>query len=310
VDNFTHSLVGALLGRTGLKRLTGLATPTLILAANAPDIDVFAPLITGEPGLMAHRGFTHGIGGMVLLPPLLAAIMLAWNRWRPAGEAVRPLALLLLACIGVWTHPFLDYLTSYGTRLLEPFSDRWFYGDTLFIVDVWIWVALIAGFELSRWREMAGRSDWHVPAITAFGVILAYIGVNAAITVQARTVSAQRISRSVGPVMIAASPPPIEFWKRRVLWRGQGLSGSGSYDPLAEWNRVTLDPQIRPTRLDDPRLIATLRKSEQARAFLFWSRMPVVVEEGGRLFLGDQRFLGRRFRGGFLIPLDSAAEGP
>jgi inner membrane protein len=310
VDNLTHSLVGALLGRTGLKRLTGLAMPTLILAANAPDIDVLGPLVTGEPGLMVHRGFTHGIGGMVLLPPLLTAIMLAWNRWRPAKQPVVPLALLLLACVGVWTHPFLDYLTSYGTRLLEPFSHRWFYGDTLFIIDVWIWVALIAGFEASRWREIAGRSDWHVPAIAAFGAILAYIGVNAAITIKAEAVAARALAGSVAPDLVVASPVPIKFWQRRILWRGQGLAGSGSYDPFAGTDRVLLDPQVALTHLDDPRLTATLRTSRRARAFLFWSRMPIVVEEGGRAFLGDQRFLGGRVRANFLIPLDSAAAAP
>ncbi len=56
------------------------------------------------------------------------------------------------------------------------------------------------------------------------------------------------------------------------------------------------------------------------RAFLVWSRMPIVVTEDGRTFLSDQRFYGplrgrsvpvkiRGLSGGhyFLIPLDNNA---
>ncbi len=45
MDNLTHSLVGALFGQMGLKRKTGLAMPTLIIAANIPDIDAVAVLL-------------------------------------------------------------------------------------------------------------------------------------------------------------------------------------------------------------------------------------------------------------------------
>jgi len=41
LDNLTHSLAGALLGRMGLKRLSPRAMPALVLAANLPDIDSF-----------------------------------------------------------------------------------------------------------------------------------------------------------------------------------------------------------------------------------------------------------------------------
>lgn len=48
MDNLTHSLVGALAGQIGLKRKTGLALPTLIIAANLPDIDAVATLLSGQ----------------------------------------------------------------------------------------------------------------------------------------------------------------------------------------------------------------------------------------------------------------------
>jgi inner membrane protein len=59
MDNLTHSLVGALLGQAGLKRKTGLAMPTLIIAANIPDIDAIAVLLGGDEHLALRRGITQ-----------------------------------------------------------------------------------------------------------------------------------------------------------------------------------------------------------------------------------------------------------
>ena len=54
MDNLTHSLAGAVLGQMGLKEKTGLAMPTLILAANLPDID--AACLAWLDGVQ-HLGF-------------------------------------------------------------------------------------------------------------------------------------------------------------------------------------------------------------------------------------------------------------
>ena len=151
MDNFTHSLAGWALSRAGLARKTGLATATLVLAANIPDIDAIASLL-GTQSLAIRRGITHGPVAILILPLLLTWAMIAFDTRqtrlgkRPANRL--PLHrgwLLALAYIGTASHPALDFLNSYGIRLLEPFSSRWFYGDTLFIIDVWIWSILAFG---------------------------------------------------------------------------------------------------------------------------------------------------------------------
>ena len=147
MDNLTHSLVGALLGQAGLKRKTGLAMPALIIGANLPDVDASCYLwLTGSEPLAFRRGITHGPPAWLLLPLVLAAILWGWDRGRRSA-AKRPEArlpvrfgwLYALAFIACLTHPALDWMNSYGIRLLEPFSQRWFYGDVLFIIDPWLW---------------------------------------------------------------------------------------------------------------------------------------------------------------------------
>jgi inner membrane protein len=308
LDNLTHSLLGALLGRMGLKRLTPRAMPALIVAANLPDIDSWVAPLWGEDPLAAHRGFTHGVGGLVTMPFLAAAIILAWERLRPGKEGPLKLGGLLLVCfLGTLSHPLLDFTTSYGTRLLEPFSHRWFYGDTLFIIDPWIWIMLILGLEMSWRAERLGR-NWTRPAMWAFGAMLGYIALNAAISLRAVAVTRPLVERVAHPQLIEAGEVPLAFWKRRMFWRGDGVGGAGEYDPFQGLNHATLDQQIIPLRLDDPRLAAAAKRNKHVRAFLFWSRMPLVVAQGGRAFLTDQRFFDphRQQRGGtFVIPLDN-----
>ena len=300
MDNLTHSLVGALLGQCGLKRLSGRAMGTLVIAANIPDIDALATIL-GTESLAFRRGVTHGPMAMLLLPPLLVALVLAWNRWRPADETVRPRQLLLLAYLGTLSHPALDFLNSYGIRLLEPFSSRWVYGDTLFIIDVWIWAALVIGFLISTRRERAGRDQWRRPSVISLAAIAAYIAANGLITARAEAAGHAMLTRQrVEPKEVVANPVPVRFWRRRMLWRTAEDHGAGTYDVL---NGLAVVTWLEPSNLDHPALLAS-RHRPDVRAFLFWSRMPIVAEEGGRAFLMDQRFTNSATRGAFRVPLD------
>ena len=301
MDNFTHTLTGVLLGRAGLKRLSGRATAALVIASNLPDIDSFIAPLWGEPPLQAHRGFTHGIGGMVVLPFFTAAMILLWERLRKGKIPVRPWALLLVAAIGGLFHSLFDWLTTYGTRLLEPFSHRWFYGDAWFIVDPWIWIALIVGLELS-WRAERKGGDWDDPAIVTLIGICAYAALNIGITDRMEAAAKNRLA-ALHPTMVVANPEPLLFWRREIQWRNGEIHGSGTYDLL---RGLRFDPEVAPNRLDDPRLAAAARSNPEVRAFLYWSRMPIVVQRDGQAYLTDQRFSGRpgaRRGGPFLISL-------
>jgi inner membrane protein len=300
LDNLTHSLVGAVLGRMGLKRLSPRAMPALIIAANLPDIDSFIARPLGLSPRTFHRGFTHGVGGLVVMPIVAVAIIWLWEKLRPGKEGPLKLGGLLLACfIGVLSHPLLDFLNTYGVRLLEPFSHRWFYGDTLFIVDPWIWIMLILGLEFSWRAERLGR-NWERPAITAFAAMLAYIGVNAAISVRAVADTRPLVDGVGQSTQVVAGEVPLEFWHRQVMWRTAKLAGTAEYEPF---RGAKLDPRILPLNLNDPRLSAAARTDPDVCNFLFWSRMPLVIDLDGKAYLSDQRFPALR-RTTFMVPLD------
>ena len=300
MDNLTHSLVGALIGQTGLKRKTGLAMPTLIIAANIPDIDAVATLLGGQHHLALRRGLTHGPIAMLVLPLMLWGIMLWFDRWqtqrgkRPEKRLpVRKGWLLALAYIGCLSHPLFDWFNSYGIRLLEPFSSQWFYGDTLFIIDIWLWAALIAGVWISRRRERYG-TNWRAAALVSFAAICAYILANGLITGRAEQLTAKAVQQKhdIMPTLIVANPVPVQFWKREMLWRNDSLYGQGIY---TVFSTVRVDDTARAHYMgvEDKKAFAANVTAQSP--FLFWARMPVaqIVAENDKkaLKVSDQRFV-------------------
>jgi inner membrane protein len=176
VDPVAHTLVGAALAETGLKRASRYAAATLLVGANLPDLDAIAMFWGGDTALHLRRGWTHGVLGLVVLPLLLAGAVWLWHRWRGrfAGEAppFRPRAVIALSFLAVWSHPFLDWLNTYGVRLLMPFDGRWFYGDTLFIVDPWVWLLAAAGVVLARSESRRALAGWIILAAGTTAAIL------------------------------------------------------------------------------------------------------------------------------------------
>lgn len=165
VDPLAHTLIGATLGETRLQRRTPLARTTLIIAANLPDIDAMCMMLGRDAALGLRRGHTHGVLAMVLLPVILTGLIVLYDRGfrRPKGRPpVDPQGVLILASLGVLTHPFLDWLNNYGVRLLMPFSDKWFYGDAVFIVDPWIWLASGAAVMWANSRSKRSLVAWSV----------------------------------------------------------------------------------------------------------------------------------------------------
>jgi inner membrane protein len=304
MDNLTHSLAGAILGQMGLKRRTGLAMPTLIIAANLPDIDAFAVLLGGHTHLALRRGITHGPIALLLLPILLWAIMLAWDKWRPNPKRlpVHKGWLLALAYVGTISHPALDWLNNYGIRLLEPFSSQWFYGDSIFIIDIWIWVALIASVWLSRRREKRGAGNWQRPAWVGFTAICAYIFANGLITERAERMTTAQIERQHGikPDLVVANAVPVQFWKRDMQWRDDKVFGFGWFSLPDD---VFVHGKLQPISMDDPRIAKAVANDAQVRSYLFWSRMPSAEQYGKGLVISDQRFGDSKVRDRFTITI-------
>ncbi len=283
MDNLCHTLVGAALAQSGLKKCSALGTATLLIAANLPDVDAFSLLWGRTAGFAFRRGITHGVVAMALWPFLLAALMVAFDRLgKRRGAHFWPLAGL--AAIGVISHPLLDLLNTYGVRWLMPFSDRWYYGDTLFIIDVWVWLMLGAGVLFSVRRERRGAANWSMPARAALGAATAY---TAGMFVLGRLAVSQvrfELAAAGVPVRrVLASPIPVTPAVRDVVAdEGDGyvvgrIGVGGNFVPAGHWpKRDPLDDEADPG-------ISIAASTPAAVTFLQWARYPtyVVDRRGG-----------------------------
>jgi inner membrane protein len=321
MDNIAHTLAGLALAEAGLKRRTALGTATLVIAANLPDIDAVLYLIgEGQDALAWRRGWTHGPIAMIVLPLLLTMAMVGWNRAfneRPGRRqrSVNTGWLFILGLIGVVSHPLLDLMNTYGVRLLMPFSDRWFYGDALFIIDPWLWLSLGIGVVLSRLRarrtrdasagvvrrgrssrEVPTAADWGTrPARWAIGLFIAYAGamlVSGRIARSAVDLAAQgdAARTMVGPV--AANP------FRRDVVRDLGDTyevgafsfGGAGYAPRGLIDQGRTAPGVAAASVDP-----------DGAKFLSWARFPYFSAEqvGDSLHvrMSDARYADESGRG-------------
>ena len=301
----------------GLKRQSRFAMAACLLGANAPDIDVFAPLVLPVDGIEFHRGPLHSVFAWPVLAAAIVAILWLVDRLKRRGPDTlpfRPGALFFVAFVAVLTHPFLDWLTTYAIALFAPVSWRWYSGDAIFIIDWVYWLLMIVGIAWSAWRWRRYLPHPGRPARIAGILILIYIAFNLGESAKVESATARMLrQRGVEPTLVVAGPPALAFWDRTIEWRSAGRFGSGTYDLRSG---LQLSPESQPIGLDDPRLAQARATRRYVRSFLVWSRMPIVVHLDRRPYLTDQRFYNsapspfgnamRRIvrRSAFLIPLD------
>ena len=168
MENLAHTLLGLSIAKAGLERASPLATTALVVSSNLPDIDVLSRLGYGTVGYLEyHRGFTHGFVGLALLAAALTLLLMFLDRrFRlrsdPFRRPLRPVRIFLIAYLGGLGHTFMDFTNNYGVRPFLPFSNRWFYGDLVFVVDPWIWLILGAGVVWLTTTDAARNLIWLV----------------------------------------------------------------------------------------------------------------------------------------------------
>ena len=289
--------MGAALGKAGLARRTPLGMSALVIANNLPDVDV-AVFATNTLAMSFRRGWTHGVLAQAALPIALTAAMVAYDRLvrqkdPQKPDRVRPGQLLLLSYIGVLAHVFMDFLNSYGVRLLMPFSERWFYGDALYIIDPWLYLALGLGWWLSLRRERRARADASAPARLGLAVAVVYMGVMLASNLLARREVSDGLVRAGRPAetRFMVTPVFVNPLRREVVVDVGDRYEKGNlwFDPL---------PHFRPAGfgmakgLNDPAAQQALQLP-RAQAFLRWSRFPFVQVDPARasgVWINDYRY--------------------
>ncbi|PWU11755.1 MAG: hypothetical protein C5B51_02045 [Terriglobia bacterium] len=307
MDPLTHTATGLFLSRAGLNRATPYATPILMLAANAPDIDIVTTAGGGLNYLHYHRHLTHSLVAMPVMA--LLPVVLVWAVMR---KPLRWPGAFLAAMAAVASHLLLDYTNVYGIRLLLPFSGQWLRLDLTPVIDFAIWGVLLLGLlgpflkRLVVAEIASGKpgSSPHGRGFARFALIflLLYNCGRAVLHSRATAVLESRIYHGETADRVAALPEANPF-----RWRG--LVETSTFWELAE---VDVTGQFDPTRgamfykpSPDPAL-AIARRTPVFQTFLGFSQLPLwritplpEPENAKRVEVFDLRF-GTPMEPGFM----------
>jgi len=303
MDNLTHTLTGLFLSRAGLNRWTPGASAILMLAANAPDIDVVTAAGGSLNYLHYHRHLTHSLAAMPVMAILPVLLVRGVSR-----KPVHWLGAFCAALIAVASHLLLDWTNSYGIRMLLPFSGEWLRLDWTNVIDIWIWAALLLALAGPLLARLVGSE------ITSGALRQRYPGRGFAIfalcflmlynfgrgTLHARAVGEleSRIYGDSAPLRVAALPNaanPLE-WRglaeTRETYAIAGLNLAQPFDPTRA--QIFHKPDSEPA--SDPAIAAATRSATfqqflRFSQFPFWRISPADEPENSKLVeVMDMRF--------------------
>ena len=189
----------------------------------------------------------------------------------------------------MYSHVFLDFLNNYGIRLLTPFDWRWFYGDTLFIMDPWLWLTLGVWRVAQPSVEVAEAGARGADDGGALHRRHARLRARRARD-RARGVARRARQRVRARLMVG--PAPGTPFERQIIVDAGDHYETGAFT----WRR---SPRSRSTRTRCRRTIVAPKCSRRdrrplSRSFLVWSRFPFfqleAEESGTRVSVGDMRF--------------------
>jgi inner membrane protein len=292
LEPITHFLTGACLGRAGLNRKTALATLTLTLAAEAPDLDVLGRTLGGPAfGFAHHRGFTHSFLGL----PLDAAVVVGFVYliWRLRGRKTnnpglppRWGLLFFYACLAGISHILLDFTNNYGVRPFWPFSERWYSWDIVFIFEPIMFGFLLLGlivpslFSLVD-KEIGARHQGpkgRIAATAALAGVVLMWGLRDYEHRRAVNALAARTYQDTEPLRVSAYPAltnPFQWY---------GVVETPAFFILAPVNLLQpeADPQDHESiryKPEETAVTLAAKKSYLGRVYLDWARYPITETE-------------------------------
>ena len=171
MDSLSQLALGAAVGVAVMGRRTAVWKSAAwgAVLGTLPDLDVVIDHGDALLNMVLHRAETHALFWLTLLAPLMGAAIARldgeWAHWR---------RWWLAAWLVLITHPLLDTMTVYGTQLALPFSNHPFGVGSIFIIDPFYTLPLLAGvllaWGLARQRPVGAlrANAWGLALSTAY----------------------------------------------------------------------------------------------------------------------------------------------
>ena len=246
--------------------------------ATLPDLDVLIDHGSAVANMLNHRADSHSLLWLTVVAPVLALAIAAFER-----ERHRYRRWLLAVWLALVTHPLLDAMTIYGTKLALPFSDHGFAVGSLFVIDPLYTLPLLLGLVGYLARGAFAGAGWN-----RGGLLLscAYAGWSVvaqgmATDVAKRTLAAQGIA----PTALVVTAAPLQT----LLWRVLAVDGDAAYEGF--WSFCDGDRPLQLHRIERGASWLPAVRSIPAAAALdrFAGGCTKVERHGDKLRLVDLR---------------------
>ena len=266
------------MGRAGLNRKTALATLTLTLAAEAPDIDVVGNFKDPVFGFAHHRGFTHSFLGLIFVSALVVGFV--YLIWRVRGKKLKDPALpprwvvlFGFAYLAGVVHILLDFTNNYGVRPFWPFNEKWYSWDIVFIVEPAILIFLVGGLVLPVFVRSAATE--RLAAALALVCMTALWGVRDVEHRRAVRVLENRYHDVSGLVRASAYP----YWWNVHRWYGIVEAKDSFTSTLVDSSAGPNGPEQVVRKPAETEVTLAAKHSYLGRVYLDWAKYPVVNVE-------------------------------
>jgi inner membrane protein len=271
----------------------------MVLAAEAPDIDVLWSFGGPVAGFEHHRGVTHTFLGAPFMALLITGVVWLWHRWRTrrTGSSrskqaenfirVRWFWIWLFALVADLSHLLLDWTNNYGVRPFFPFDARWHAGNIFFIFEPALFGALLAALLIPAVLGLADREiGAHRPLFRGRGWAISALCVAVVLGCwrwaehdRALHLLTQQNYQGETPLRMTVSPYPGDVFK----WFGV-VETADFYQTAILNTRTDEFASQAPADLyykqpQTPAILAA-KKSWLGRVFLDWSQFPFVEESG------------------------------
>lgn len=225
MDSITQITLGAAVGEAVLGKKIGNKGAAWGAALGVlPDLDVLAnPFVSDVQEIIIHRGISHSLLFSVVAGPVFGWML--YRRYKNKQASWRDWSLMVFLVI--LTHIFIDACTGYGTQVFQPFSNYSLSFNTIFIIDPFYTLPLLAGVLTSLFMRQKAAGRW--ANYIGLGLSSVYMLMGFVIKSQVNTVYQQNFEEQQITVdRYMTTPMPFtEF-----LWVGYAQSGDTIYAGL------------------------------------------------------------------------------
>lgn len=276
MDPVTHALAGATIKQLGFKKKAALAV--LVISSLAPDIDYITRFWGMDIFLRYHRGLTHGILALFVIPALIGLMPgLRKNFFYYTG----------ISFLGYGLHLLMDLTNQYGTRILSPLDWEQYSLDATFIIEPYITIGLIIAVVMGRLNRKRAS------LIAAVALLLLFVFVGSKLVLHNKALDFLKARLDANTYKM--SPLPNDFLRWWFVVRSGDEFIVGFVDLFSE--RVCIHERYRQ---DSSNLL--IKKSIEERAvknFLYFAKYPYAsVRTEGENSVVVWRELAYSFRAG------------